>query len=93
LERYRKQFEQFKNAGFSDSNQWALEALLRLLKFKEELVELGSIYPYLPQVLLPDNWIGFELKHVILEYLQFLYQRSSPLVDFAFPARLHRNGL
>lgn len=84
LEKYEKQYEEFKKSNFTDSSQWALEALVRLLKLKEELVELGTKEPHLPKELLPDNWIGFELKKVVLEYLQFLYQKSSSLVGFDY---------
>lgn len=86
LEKYKKEYQEFKKALFSDSSQWALEALVRYLRLKEELVELGTKEPHLPKELLPDNWIGFELKKVVVDYLQFLHQKTSFLVDIDFVA-------
>lgn len=84
LQKYRNQYEEFKKSRFTDSSQWAMEALVRLLKLKEELAEYGAKVPYLPKELLPENWIGFELKRVVLEYLQLLYEKSFPLIGFDY---------
>lgn len=80
IDKYKKQYKDFKELNLSDSSQWALEALVRLLKLKEELVELGTKDPYLPKELLPDEWIGFRLKKVVLGYLELLHKKSSSLV-------------
>lgn len=88
-EKYSNQYEEFKKSKSSDSSQGALEALVRLLKLKEEVIELGLKDPHLPKELLPDNWVGFRLKTVVLGYLQFLYQISYPLVGFDYQAGKH----
>ena len=80
IKKYQKQYEEFRDSNLTDSSQIALEALVRLLKLKDELYKFGAKYPNLPKELLPDDWIGFELKKVVIEYLQFLHQKASPLV-------------
>lgn len=85
-DKYSKQYDEFKKSKFTDSSQWALEALIRLLRLKEKMVELADKYPYLPKELLPENWIGFELEKVFLDYLQFLCEKSFPIAGFKYMA-------
>jgi len=82
IEKHGKEFEKFKKSDFSDSAKWALEAMVRLIKLKKELVELSSKEPFLPKELLPDDWVGFEVEKLFFDYLQFLYKKSSPLIGF-----------
>ena len=80
----KKQYEEFSNSEFTDSSQWAVAALVKYLKLKEEILEFGVKEPFLPKELLPVNWIGFELKGLLFKYMQFLYQKMSPLVDLKY---------
>lgn len=81
-EKHKKEFEKFKKSNFTDDSKLALEAIVRLIKLKKELVELSSKEPFLPRELLPDNWSGYKMEKLFFEYLQFLYRKSSPLVEF-----------
>lgn len=93
LEKYKKQYTIFKKSSFSSSSQEAMEALCRLLTLKEEIVELGVNDPCLPNELLPDDWKGLELKKVVLNYLQYLYQKCSSVAGFDFtPFQNTRKG-
>ncbi len=87
IDKYNKQYLAFKTLNFADSSLWALEALVRLLKLKEEIIELGMRDPYLPRELLPDEWIGFKLKIVVFRYLGVLHQKSSSLAKLNFIAK------
>lgn len=82
--RYRKECAEFKRSHFADPSQCAAEALVRLLKLKEEIVTLSGDYPHLPKELLPDRWVGIQLKQVVVEYLQLLYEKASPLLGFDY---------
>lgn len=90
VEKYRKQYTEFRKSHLKDSSQGALEALVKLLKLNEEIAEYRSRYPYLPKELFPDKWVGFDLIMLILEYSQFLQQKSSHLsgIDLGPPASI-----
>lgn len=80
--KYKKQYGEFKRSNFKEPSRWALEALVRLLKLKEEIAELSAGDPFLPRELLPDNWIGFALAQDLIEYSQFLQEKSSAVFNF-----------
>lgn len=82
LEKYIKQYAEFKKSKFKDPSQCALEALVRLLKLKKEIVELGAKDPLLPKDLLPDNWVGYELRKIIAEYSRILQEKYFLLFEY-----------
>lgn len=95
LEKYTKQYEEFKKSKFEDSSQCALESLVRLLRLKKEIVELSAKDPLLPKDLLPDDWVGYELKKIIMEYSQILQEKSFLLFGYNLmpPKKILEGGL
>ncbi len=81
IDKCKKRYLEFKSLDLTDSSQLAMEALVRYLDIKEEIIETGMKDPYLPKELLPDEWIAFNVKKVIFEYLELLHQKSSSLFN------------
>jgi len=81
---YRKKIQDFKGKKFKDENEAAMEALLRILEFKQDVAEIAEMDPMLPKELLPEDWVGIEMEKVVFEYLGALYQKASSIIEFGY---------
>lgn len=84
VHQYKCKIEEFQEKDFRDESEAAMEALMRILEFKEEGAELIERDPMLPAELLPPGWVGFELREVLENYLDILYRKASALVEYSY---------
>lgn len=84
IDKYKKKIQDFEGKEFKDENEAAMEALLRILEFKQDVAEIAERDPMLPRELLPEDWIGIELEKVVFKYLSTLYEKANPLVEFGY---------
>ncbi|MCL5292387.1 MAG: hypothetical protein M1548_07670 [Actinobacteria bacterium] len=84
IPKYAKKLAEFRERTFEDASQAGLVALLQLFELVDEVAELAEKEPMLPRELLPDDWPGFEVKKLLIEYMGALYEKASNVADFDY---------
>lgn len=84
-QKLQKKFEAdylaFKKVRFVDTTQGAVEALARLARINEEMLEFSAQDPYLPKEILPRNWAGTKLSAIFCKYEGLLRRKATPLIQ------------
>jgi phenylacetic acid degradation operon negative regulatory protein len=78
--KYKNDLDNFKKLKFHDQDHISLEALVRLAKITDEMLEFSTTDPYLPKEILPGNWAGAGLNDVFSKYEGLLHKKASSLI-------------
>jgi phenylacetic acid degradation operon negative regulatory protein len=89
-EKFEADYRTFKKARFVDATQGAVEALARLARINEEMIEFSAQDPYLPKEILPRNWAGTAFNITFSKYEKLLRRKAAPLIQLEDPLKISR---